>query len=48
MVLKIIEQIVEQQTLQVDAVSGATNSSLVLRKAVENAVTNGTQKKIKF
>lgn len=40
---KVTEQIVEQQTLQVDAVSGATNSSLVIRKAVENAVTNNPQ-----
>lgn len=40
---KITDRIVEQQTLQVDAVSGATNSSLVIRKAVENAMTNKPQ-----
>ncbi len=29
----------EQQTTDVDAVSGATNSSIVIKKAVENALT---------
>ncbi len=35
---KIIGDIIEQQSLDVDAVSGATNSSLVIRKAIENAL----------
>ena len=34
----IIEQIVEQQSLKVDVVSGATASSKALLKAVENAL----------
>lgn len=35
---EIINEMLLQQTIAVDAVSGATNSSLVLRKAVENAL----------
>ncbi len=35
---KIIDEMIAKQTLDVDAVSGATNSSVVLRKAVENAL----------
>lgn len=35
----VLEEIVAQQRIEVDAVSGATNSSIVLEKAVENALT---------
>lgn len=34
----IVDKIIEQQSIDVDAVSGATNSSTVLKKAVENAL----------
>jgi uncharacterized protein with FMN-binding domain len=34
----IVEKIIEKQSINVDAVSGATNSSTVLKKAVEVAV----------
>jgi uncharacterized protein with FMN-binding domain len=34
----VVDDIIEQQTTKVDAVSGATNSSLVIEKAVENAL----------
>lgn len=34
----ITDKIVEQQTLEVDAIAGATNSSKVIKKAVENAL----------
>lgn len=34
----ITEKIVEAQSLEVDAISGATNSSRVIKKAVENAL----------
>ena len=37
----ILDQMVQEQTTAVDAVSGATCSSKVIRKAVENAVTAG-------
>lgn len=37
----ILDQMVEKQTTQIDAVSGATSSSIVLRKAVENALSQG-------
>lgn len=33
----VVERIVSEQRIDVDAVSGATNSSTVLKKAVENA-----------
>lgn len=36
----IVNQIVSQQRIDVDAISGATNSSTVLKKAVENALIN--------
>jgi uncharacterized protein with FMN-binding domain len=36
---KIVTDIVEEQKIDVDAISGATNSSKVLKKAVENAIT---------
>lgn len=35
---KIVNKIVEEQKVDVDAVSGATNSSTVIKKAVENAL----------
>jgi len=35
---KIIGDIIAQQSLDVDAVSSATNSSLVIKKAIENAL----------
>ncbi len=34
------QKVVETQSLQVDAVSGATNSSKVILKAIENALEN--------
>lgn len=34
----VVERIVSEQRIDVDAVSGATNSSTVLKKAVENAL----------
>ena len=37
---KITEDIIHAQSLQVDAVSGATHSSNVIRKAVEVALNN--------
>ena len=37
----ILSQMVQKQTTAVDAVSGATCSSKVIRKAVENAITAG-------
>lgn len=36
---QIIDDMIAKQTLEVDAVSGATYSSKVIRKAVENALT---------
>ena len=35
---KVIEKIIEEQKIDVDAISGATNSSTVIKKAVENAL----------
>ena len=35
---KILYEMIEKQTTNVDAISGATNSSIVIRKAVENAL----------
>ncbi len=37
----VVDEIVAEQRIDVDAVSGATNSSTVLKKAVENALKNG-------
>lgn len=37
----IVEKIVGEQSLDVDVVSGATNSSLVIKKACENALKKG-------
>lgn len=34
----VADRIVEEQKIEVDAVSGATNSSIVIQKAVENAL----------
>ena len=39
----IVDQIVSEQKIDVDAISGATNSSKVIKKAVENALKNGLQ-----
>lgn len=36
----IINTILEQQSLDVDAVTGATNSSKVIKKAIENALAS--------
>jgi uncharacterized protein with FMN-binding domain len=35
---KIVDDILDKQTVNVDAISGATNSSKVIKKAVENAL----------
>lgn len=35
----VVDRIIEEQKIDVDAVSGATNSSTVIKKAVENALT---------
>ncbi|EOS22647.1 hypothetical protein C806_03259 [Lachnospiraceae bacterium 3-1] len=37
----ISNKIVDEQKIDVDAISGATNSSAVIKKAVENALKNG-------
>lgn len=37
----VINEIVDEQRINVDAVSGATNSSIVIKKAVENALKSG-------
>lgn len=37
----VINKIVDEQRIDVDAVSGATNSSIVIKKAVENALKSG-------
>jgi len=37
---RIIDDILAQQKIDVDAVSGATNSSIVIKKAVDNALSN--------
>lgn len=34
----VVDRIIEEQKIDVDAVSGATNSSIVIKKAVENAL----------
>lgn len=38
------QKVVQAQSLQVDAVSGATNSSKVILKAIENALISGEKK----
>lgn len=35
----VTDKIIEEQKIDVDAVSGATNSSIVIKKAVENALS---------
>jgi uncharacterized protein with FMN-binding domain len=40
----VLEKVVEEQTLQVDAVSGATASSKALLKAAENAIKAAIKK----
>ena len=37
----VINEIIDEQRIDVDAVSGATNSSIVIKKAVENALKSG-------
>ena len=37
----IIDKIIEQQSIDVDAVTSATNSSKVIKQAVENALLKG-------
>ena len=37
----ITDSIVDEQKIDVDAISGATNSSIVIKKAVENALKSG-------
>ena len=37
----ITNKIVDEQKIDADAISGATNSSTVIKKAVENALKNG-------
>ena len=37
----ITNKIVDEQKIDVDAISGATNSSTVIKKAVENAIKSG-------
>lgn len=34
----VVDRIIEEQKIDIDAVSGATNSSIVIKKAVENAL----------
>jgi uncharacterized protein with FMN-binding domain len=41
---KIIDNIVKEQSINVDTISGATNSSKVIMKAVENALKIGSKK----
>jgi len=36
---RVVDDIVDEQRIDVDAVTGATNSSVVIKKAVENALT---------
>lgn len=35
----VVDRIIDEQKIDVDAVSGATNSSTVIKKAIENALT---------
>lgn len=37
----IVDQIISEQKIDVDAISGTTNSSKVIKKAVETALKNG-------
>lgn len=36
----VIDEVIEKQTINVDTISGATNSSKVILKAIENALNN--------
>jgi uncharacterized protein with FMN-binding domain len=38
---KLTEEIIKKQTLEVDVITGATKSSYVLKKAIENALRQG-------
>lgn len=38
---KVIDKVLNKQKVDVDAVSGATNSSKVIKKAIENALIKG-------
>lgn len=40
---RVVNDILEQERIDVDAASGATNSSTVIKKAVENALQNGDE-----
>lgn len=40
---KIVDEVIRQQVLEVDAVSGATVSSKCILKAIENALQNGNK-----
>ena len=40
----IVGQIIREQKINVDAISGATNSSIVIKKAVENALIEEKEK----
>lgn len=41
----VVDRILKEQKIEVDAVSGATNSSTVIMKAVENALTGESRHK---
>ncbi|MBP1045721.1 FMN-binding protein [Enterococcus sp. BWM-S5] len=41
---KIVDDVVKQQSLEVDVVSGATNSSKVILKSIENALNSAVDK----
>jgi uncharacterized protein with FMN-binding domain len=41
---KIAGEIIKKQTLKVDAITGATKSSIVLKKAIENAIKQGLKR----
>ena len=40
----VVDQIIREQKIDVDAVSGATNSSVVIKKAVDNALKGENRK----
>ena len=40
----VVDRIIEEQKIDVDEISGATNSSIVIKKAVENALTEENRK----
>lgn len=44
----VINKIIDEQKIDVDAVSGATNSSIVIKKAVENALTRDRASSLNF